>query len=150
LVSAAGSKNHFSSWSVWVRVQERAVCPLRVLFPVWSLSGGNKQTAAQFLIVFVIIREFDLLVLVSSSSFGPRVLGRLLNFVFSAGLHLPALKSILFFSPRASSRSQHLFRQVLVFTHRQEHLLFPVLVAQAPARTRWPSIRCPDHCEPPD
>jgi hypothetical protein len=50
---------------VWVRVQERAVCPLRVLFPVWSLSGGNKQTAAQFLIVFVIIREFDLLVLVS-------------------------------------------------------------------------------------
>jgi hypothetical protein len=55
-----------------IRVQERAVCPLlRVLFPVWSLSGGNKQIAAQFLLVFVIIREFDLLVLVSSSSFGP-------------------------------------------------------------------------------
>jgi hypothetical protein len=135
LVSAAGSKNHFSSWSVWVRVQERAVCPLRVLFPVWSLSGGNKQTAAQFLIVFVIIREFDLLVLVSSSSFGPRVLGRLLNFVFSAGLHLPTLKSIRFLSPHASSRSQHLFRQVPVFTRHQEHLLFPVLMAQAPART---------------
>jgi hypothetical protein len=110
-------------------VQERAVCPLRVLFPVCSLSGGNKQTAAQFLLVFVIIREFDLLVLVSSSSFGPRVLGRLLNFVFSAGLHLPTLKS------HASSRSQHLFRQVPVFTRHQEHLLFPVLMAQAPART---------------
>jgi hypothetical protein len=97
---------------VRVRVQEHAVCPLlRVLFPVWRLSGGKKQTAAQFCSFFVIIREFDLLVLVSSSSFGPRVLGPLLNFVFSAGLHLPALKSVLFFSPRASSRSQHLFRK---------------------------------------